>query len=408
MPIGSLVLDLDRHLELMLSRSTQSSLALQIQSYFVWRAVQQTIHQIDPKYGQFLKPFSEPKTGRWKYCTGFVNSAMGRMIGPYFAQQVRTEPTMAMDVVQTIQNKLAEAFNGLSWVQLPKRTREILKIGRALTFVGVGNGTECLSALEYLYKTYTVDPDDFFGNWIRFAVWRRANAFKGLKGFTFEEEVSKALPQEVSILHDLEGGKIQVPVGILQPPLFHNDYPDYVNFARMGSMIAQEYARGLDFGEGPFARSMDMFCEEPTHCEQLRWNRENYESSAFGDPDVFGRFEGELAAHSIGLQLAFDAWSSRYQSDGNSTSYCDSRRFSPEELFFISYGSSLCEKQRHPQAREVHLCKWRINGPLANSPSFAKAFNCTRGAPMNPERKYSIFTKKPCHTMKGDPGHRDP
>ncbi|KAF9558932.1 18S rRNA pseudouridine methyltransferase [Mortierella alpina] len=325
-PVGSLVLDLDFYLEHKLLRSASSSAAaaLQIQSYFVWRAVQQMVRYIDPHYGQFLRTAHETRLVRWKYCTEFVNSILGRMIGPYFVQQIRFDPTLAQVMIQTVQATLAEAFNNdLSSVSRSKRTREILRLGRALTLVGVDTGTvECLSTLDYLYRSYTVDSKDFFGNWIRFLVWSRANKFRGLKGFlTFEEGgLDVVLPQDVWIRHDLEGGEIQVPVGMLQPPFYHDDFPDYVNFARMGFRIAQEYARGLDFGEGPLATSMDMFCEDPKFCEKLRYNRDNYQRSAFDDPDVSGRWEGELAARSIGLQVAFDAWNNRSLSDRNNTS----------------------------------------------------------------------------------------
>ncbi|KAF9935015.1 hypothetical protein BGZ67_003606 [Mortierella alpina] len=318
-PIGSLVLNLDEHLKHIFRRSAPSSVALQIQSYFVWRAVQQMIQYIDPTYCQFLRPKDgEPKTTeRCKICTEFVNSSMGRMIGPYFAQQVHLNHTMAQDMVQTIQTKLAESFNGLSKVPLSTRTREILKLGRALTLVGVTDGAvECLFALEQFYKLYTVEPDDYFGNWIRFSSWRKANTVRGLKGFSdFGEEASGVLPQDVEIRHDLEAGQIQVPMGILQPPFFCDGFPDYVYYATIGWMIAQQYARGLDFGEGLVAKTMKMFCKDSEYCGNLLYNKDNYERSALDDPDVSGRSLGELAARTIGLQIAFDAW----KSDSNST-----------------------------------------------------------------------------------------
>ncbi|KAF9277499.1 hypothetical protein BGZ68_009246 [Mortierella alpina] len=268
LPIGSLVLDMDILLELMFMRFTPTTTALQIQSYFVWRAAHQMIQYIDPTYSQFLRPASKSKmTERSQYCTEFVNSAMGRMVGPYFAQQIHFEPTMARNMIQTIQIKLAEAFKGVSWIPLPKRAGEIYKMGKALTLVGVGNeAVECLSALEYFYKSYTVHPDDFFGNWIRFIRWHRANTFRGLRGFeNFGEDASDALPQDVFIRHDLEGGKIQVPVGMLQPPFFSNGFQNFVNFASIGSMIAQEYA-----------------CKDKEHCN-FRFSSDNYVRSAFGD-----------------------------------------------------------------------------------------------------------------------------
>ena len=37
------------------------------------------------------------------------------------------------------------------------------------------------------------------------------------------------------------------------------------------------------------------------------------------------------------------------------------------------------------------LARFRVNVPLRNFPAFAKAFQCPKGSPMNPEHKCAIW-----------------
>ncbi len=74
------------------------------------------------------------------------------------------------------------------------------------------------------------------------------------------------------------------------------------------------------------------------------------------------------------------------------------RIFSPEQLFFVAYGSSLCERRRVVDRYKKHnivLSKLQINGPVANSKDFAEAFECAPGTAMNPPTKCDVFTRLP-------------
>lgn len=72
-------------------------------------------------------------------------------------------------------------------------------------------------------------------------------------------------------------------------------------------------------------------------------------------------------------------------------------KFTPEQLYFISYGRVWCSKTR-PAAlieqirSDVHSpARWRINGAVQNSDYFAKAFKCKAGAPMNLVKKCDLW-----------------
>lgn len=72
-------------------------------------------------------------------------------------------------------------------------------------------------------------------------------------------------------------------------------------------------------------------------------------------------------------------------------------KYTPEQMFFISYGKVWCSKETPDyslaliEADNHSLNKFRILGPLQNSPEFAQAFKCAPKSRMNPEKKCSLW-----------------
>ncbi|KAK8788305.1 hypothetical protein V5799_021918 [Amblyomma americanum] len=64
---------------------------------------------------------------------------------------------------------------------------------------------------------------------------------------------------------------------------------------------------------------------------------------------------------------------------------------SSEQLFYLLYAQSFCEPHEDvasvSQQASWAPAKARLNRPLADFESFAEAFHCARGSPMNPERR---------------------
>ena len=72
--------------------------------------------------------------------------------------------------------------------------------------------------------------------------------------------------------------------------------------------------------------------------------------------------------------------------------------FTHEQLFYLGYALPWCATHtdsmmtNHIVKDEHAPDKFRVLGPLANSPGFAEAFNCPLGqSPMNPEEKCKMW-----------------
>ncbi|CAH0474173.1 unnamed protein product [Peronospora belbahrii] len=68
-----------------------------------------------------------------------------------------------------------------------------------------------------------------------------------------------------------------------------------------------------------------------------------------------------------------------------------------DRLFFTAFAQNWCEKRTPGYAELLRMLdphspgKWRVNGPLMNYDKFAKAFSCSLGTPMNPEKKCVVW-----------------
>lgn len=73
-------------------------------------------------------------------------------------------------------------------------------------------------------------------------------------------------------------------------------------------------------------------------------------------------------------------------------------RWNASQLFFLYYATNYCENSnerfmRRSAAHGPHSPAWyRVNGPLRNTPEFARAFGCRRGSFMNPVEQCAVHT----------------
>ena len=71
--------------------------------------------------------------------------------------------------------------------------------------------------------------------------------------------------------------------------------------------------------------------------------------------------------------------------------------FTEDQQFFLSFGQTWCAKMR-PEYESMLVtvdphspAQWRVNGTLAASPDFAKAFRCKLGAKLKPKNACVVW-----------------
>ncbi len=193
-----------------------------------------------------------------------------------------------------------------------------------------------------------------------------------------------------------------LPAGFLQPPAFDLAASDAVNYGAIGIGIAHDLthaidALGRDFDSTGQARNwwaqadLDAF-QRVGQCTVDQYDGYAIEPGVhLQGKQVLGEALGDLA----GVRLAYRALQRSMQKHR----LPDIGGFTPEQQFFIAWdqfrgAEESLELQRQMAKGDPHpTARYRIIGPLSNSPEFQKAFDCGDGSPMvrPPEKRCTVW-----------------
>ena len=213
---------------------------------------------------------------------------------------------------------------------------------------------------------------------------------------------------------------LALPLAILQPPFFHPEAPEALNYGALGSAIGHELTHHFDdqgasygprgnlvvSGEGPgsgwfsaetkrrFRERADCFVEQYGSIEteeEVGGHRRRLNGSSTLGENISDN--GGLRAATLAFQKVVASGppvEADYRLPQLETT-------TPEQLFFLAYAGNWCSAYR-AEALARHLAHnphlpgvYRTNVSLANSEAFARAFSCPPGSPMNPPRKCRLW-----------------
>jgi endothelin-converting enzyme len=188
--------------------------------------------------------------------------------------------------------------------------------------------------------------------------------------------------------------EIVFPAGIMQPPMFSGDLPDYISYGSFGAIAGHELTHGFDDhgakydANGKLRDWWDTFTtsnfDKKTQCFDKQYSK-YFVIGPDGDKIyVNGKLTlGENIADAGGLNAAFRAWKAREAAAGKPDPKIKGlEEFTSEQLFFISYGNAWCDKTRAAALQQqvftdAHSpAEFRVLGTTANAVDFRKAFNC--------------------------------
>jgi len=188
--------------------------------------------------------------------------------------------------------------------------------------------------------------------------------------------------------------EIVFPAGILQMPFFSGELPEYVSYGAFGATAGHELTHGFDDNgakyddEGRYRdwwdNSTTIRFQNKTQCFVKQYEQYWVEGLDGEKVPLNGKLTlGENIADSGGLNAAYRAWKKRESSPTAVNSQLPGlEKFTNDQLFFISYGNSWCEKARKEALlQQVYSdphapADKRVIGPVDNSEEFKKAFNC--------------------------------
>ena len=322
---------------------------------------------------------------RWKRCVAASNNAMGMALGREYVH--KTFPPQAkaraLKMVDNLIAALHDDISNLDWMGPSTRRQALAKLQAVMKKIGYPVKWRDYSALRITNGPYA------------------DNAFRA-EAFEFHRDVNKIgkpvdrtewemTPPTVNAYYDPSMNEIVFPAGILQPPFFNPKADDASNYGAMGAVIGHELTHGFD-DEGRQFNAQGNLTEWWTPEDLKRFDArascivkqfDGY-AVAQGLHENGKLVEGESIADLGGMMIAYAA----FQRTAEAKSETKTGGFTPDQRFFLSFAQIWAANVRPQFARllvstDPHpIPRFRVVGPLSNTPAFARAFNCKSGDAM--------------------------
>jgi putative endopeptidase len=304
---------------------------------------------------------------------------MGQALGQLFVERAFPPEAKArvLELVANVKAAFADRLRSLEWMEEATRTRALEK----LTTMGVKMG---YPDRWRDYSDADVGPYSFVENWMRAQAFESRRQLRRI-GQPVDRDDWFMGPQAVNAYFNGSQNEIVFPAGILQPPFFDAKADDAVNYGAIGMVIGHEITHGFDDRGRKFdaqGNLRDWWTAADAKRYEEHAEKIVRQYSGFDGPDglkVNGKLTlGENISDLGGLKIAYLALQKALQShpqgpiDG----------LTPEQRFFISFAKGWRGRVRPEQERVYILTdghspgRYRVKGPIAHLPEFAKAFSC--------------------------------
>jgi predicted metalloendopeptidase len=347
-------------------------------------------------YGKKLQGQQEIEP-RWKRCVNATQAALGEVLGRVFvkARFAGDSKKVATEMIHDIEAAFEGSLPSLAWMDDTTRAGAKEKVATLINKIGYPDEWRDYSGLK-------LKRGDHFGNSLS------SNEFEfdyqaGKAGNPVDRNDWGMAPQMVNAYYNPLWNEIVFPAGILQPPFFHREQPAAMNYGGIGGVIGHELTHGFD-DQGrkfdPQGRLSEWWAPEVSGRFEERAQCVNDFYSGYEVADganVNGQLTlGENIADIGGVKEAYTAyrsWESRHDLPPPPTV----EGLTNEQLFFVGWGQVWCtvateEYERMQVTTDPHSPgKFRVMGPLANNPDFARVFSCEKGTPMNPEKSCEVW-----------------
>ncbi|WP_375000342.1 M13 family metallopeptidase [Aeromicrobium sp. CTD01-1L150] len=190
-------------------------------------------------YGKTLSGTDELRP-RWKRGVGFVESSMGEALGRIYVRSEYPETARARmdDLIAHLIEAYRRSISDLEWMSDETKARALEKLESFTPKIGHPVRFKDYSALE-------TDPTDLLGNAQRALAVAMDRELAKI-GSPIDRDEWYMTPQTVNAYYNPTMNEIVFPAAILQPPFFHADADDAVNYGAIGAVIGHEIGHGFD------------------------------------------------------------------------------------------------------------------------------------------------------------------
>lgn len=370
-----------------------------LQRYLAWHVVRSTARSMGKVFVDEAFAMEQALTGqaeqkpRWRRCVESTDAALPELLGqPYVARHFAGGSKKSAEaMVLGINDAFGRQVQTLDWMDPPTKEKALEKRTQMAFLIGYPD--------KWKAYDYSIDPKVHVRNVLTSRAYEVKRNLAKIGKPVDRSEWQMSAPA-VNAYYDPQKNHMVFPAGILQPPFFDAKSPVAVNLGGIGMVIGHELTHGFDDegsqfdGKGNLAnwwtpRVNEQF-KARTGCVADQYSGYEVQPGL----KVNGRLTlGENIADLGGLKLAYAA----YQALRDEKTRLVAGGFTEDQMFFLAHAQVWCGRTR-PEFERLMVQnnphsppRFRVNGPLANLPEFAKAFQCKAGSPMAPAKTCSVW-----------------
>lgn len=363
-----------------------------IKSYLLWRVLHHAAPYLSYAFvKEDFRYFGKKRDGllqqpqRWKQVLEATNKALGFAVGEIYVENFfPLEAKVKVEkMIHNIQVAAEEHLQNVEWMDPLTRKSAFKKLQALTVKVGFPNHFPSYQSLEL--------GGSYYKNVILSNKWLFE---KKIKQFNDGSQAKKWIitPQTVNAYYHTLYNEFVITAGILQPPFFHYQADDAVNYGAIGAVIAHEITHGFDnIGRQYNAKGQ----------VQNWWTPKDYYTFIDRTKKLISQFDKYEPIHGVhingnltlneniadlsGLAMSYHALS---LASGATVDTDKINGFTPQQRFFISWATLWRSKTRPEVMRQKLLTEthapgeYRVNGPLSNFTPFYDAFDVHKGDKM--------------------------
>lgn len=375
----------------------------QIRSYLKWRIVDSYASLINAEtekanfefYGKTLSGKKEMKPEDERILK-LVDRMLSEPFGKLFVEKHFPPESKAYmaEMIENLRAAYRESIVNLTWMSDETKEKALEKLAAFTYKVGYPDKWKDYSKLD-------INPDVLVQNAINIRQYRRAFMLDKI-GKPVDRSEWGMPPQMVNAYYNASNNEIVFPAGILQPPFFHPSFDDAINYGGIGGVIGHEFTHGFDDQGSKFDANGNLSMWW-TPEDREKFNKltsrlaEQYSNYQVIDSmTIDGRMTlGENIADLGGVTLGYAALKKKL--GDNTPEPIDG--FTWQQRFFLGWanvwkGNITDEELKNRLINDYHSPgKYRVLGPLSNSPEFQEAFdlNCENGSVKKKEDQIKIW-----------------
>ncbi|XP_057322107.1 neprilysin-2-like [Microplitis mediator] len=305
-----------------------------------------------------------------------------------YLDHYNSSQTIIINIIESIKTEMISLIKESKVLNATEKSKRIKTITEMPFTFGTSVKLSDPKELESFYANAEVVKDNFL------------QTILNLNLFKLKNDVSIKIQSELAIygvacfdnsaLPQMYNGRLRIPASMIPSPLFNENRPMYMNYGSSASYIAIQIFKALTDNGRSWEKNGTLLPNDQLDC--FRHHYEDLSDEAMKQRLRRDKFEKELIYQYIGFWASRNCYKT-YVAQHGSEKPLPGLSYTPEQLFWISFGQSYCSlhedhfKPRNINNNQFNAFEYMMMKLLSIVPKISSDFKCPVGSNLNPAKK---------------------